>query len=174
MSVAFRRGSDEEHLEPMFELPIPVGPNLVTARGLALIVQRVADLESELRVANEDTAAALKRDLRYWQTRKSTAELAPIPAGDKVEFGVRVSIRLKGKSNTFVLVGDDEAVPSAGKISFKAPLSQAMLGVEKGEALSFGDDDEALQILRIEVPRDLFDGYPVGDLPTAPVQDRYA
>ena len=37
MSVAFRRDSDEEHLEPKFELPVPVGPNLVTARGLALI-----------------------------------------------------------------------------------------------------------------------------------------
>ena len=34
MSVAFRRDSDEEHLEPKFELPIPAGPNLVTLRGL--------------------------------------------------------------------------------------------------------------------------------------------
>ena len=38
MSVAFRRESDEEHLEPKFEIPIPPGPNLVTARGLALIL----------------------------------------------------------------------------------------------------------------------------------------
>ena len=37
MSVAFRRESDEEHLEPKFELPIPPGPNLVTERGLALV-----------------------------------------------------------------------------------------------------------------------------------------
>ena len=37
MSVAFCRESDEEHLEPKFELPIPPGPNLVTPRGLALI-----------------------------------------------------------------------------------------------------------------------------------------
>ena len=36
MSVAFRRESDEEHLEPKFEIPIPVGPNLVTARGARL------------------------------------------------------------------------------------------------------------------------------------------
>ena len=34
MSVAFRRESDEEHKEPKFEIPIPVGPNLVTAAGL--------------------------------------------------------------------------------------------------------------------------------------------
>ena len=36
MSVAFRRESDEEHLEPKFELPIPPGPNLVTPRGAEL------------------------------------------------------------------------------------------------------------------------------------------
>ena len=34
MSVAFRRESDEEHKEPRFEIPIPVGPNLVTPAGL--------------------------------------------------------------------------------------------------------------------------------------------
>ena len=37
MSVAFRRESDEEHKEPRFELPIPPGPNLVTAAGLATV-----------------------------------------------------------------------------------------------------------------------------------------
>lgn len=158
MSVAFRRDSDEEHLEPKFELPIPAGPNLVTARGLALIEQRIADLERELRGADETASAAMKRDLRYWQTRKSTAELAPIPTGDKVEFGVRVSVSLNDKPKTFTLVGDDEADPSAGMVSFKAPLSQAMLGAEVGETLPFGDDEEALQILRIEVPRKLTGG----------------
>lgn len=157
MSVAFRRDSDEEHLEPKFELPIPAGPNLVTARGLALIEQRIADLDGQMRDANEPAAAALKRDLRYWQTRRSTADLAPVPTGDKVEFGVRVSISLNGRPKTFMLVGDDEADPSTGKISFKAPLSVAMLGAEIGEALPFGDDEEALTVLRIEVPHELFD-----------------
>ena len=42
MSVAFRRESDEEHLEPKFEQPIAPGPNLVTARGLRLLGERVA------------------------------------------------------------------------------------------------------------------------------------
>ena len=45
MSVAFRRDGDEEHLEPKFEIPIPPGPNLVTARGLALIGEK-PDLSS--------------------------------------------------------------------------------------------------------------------------------
>ena len=48
MSVAFRRESDEEHLEPKFELPFPPGPNLVTPRGLALIEARNAELEAAI------------------------------------------------------------------------------------------------------------------------------
>ncbi|HEY6814163.1 MAG TPA: nucleoside-diphosphate kinase, partial [Croceibacterium sp.] len=56
MSVAFRRESDEEHLEPKFELPIPPGPNLVTARGLALIAGRVAALEAGIAAAADDEA----------------------------------------------------------------------------------------------------------------------
>ena len=153
MSVAFRRDSDEEHLEPKFELPVPAGPNLVTARGLALIEQRIAKLQSEVRAADETAVAGLKRDLRYWQARKTSAELAPIPAGDKVEFGVKVDVSLNGRSKTYLLVGDDEAEPSVGMISFKAPLSRAMLGAKVGETLPFVDDEEALEILRIEVPR---------------------
>ena len=48
MSVAFRREGDDEHLEPKFEIPIPPGPNLVTARGLQLLEAKVAELEAAL------------------------------------------------------------------------------------------------------------------------------
>lgn len=153
MSVAFRRESDEEHLEPKFEIPIPNGPNLVTERGLALISARIAELEKRLASeADEAALTAIKRDLRYWHTRQITAEVAPAPAGDTVEFGARVRVTLKGKPRTFCIVGDDEADPAAGLISFNSPLSRAMLGAEPGDVLPFGDDAEALEIIAIEVP----------------------
>ena len=158
MSVAFRRDSDEEHLEPKFELPIPAGPNRVTARGLRLIATRIAALEAEL--AGTDDAAAipnpvevagLQRDLRYWHTRQITAELAPVPSGDKVELGTEVRVRLNGSPRTFRIVGDDEADPAAGLISFNAPLSRAMLGAEVREVLAFGDVEEAIEVVGITV-----------------------
>ena len=153
MSVAFRRDSDEEHLEPRFELPIPAGPNLVTARGVALIEGTIAALEGKLGVAGAEAAiAAIKRDLRYWQTRQITAEVAPIPLGAKVEFGTEVRILLNGKPRTFKIVGDDEADPAADMISFKAPLCQAMFAAEVGEILPFAGVAEAIRILEIEVP----------------------
>ena len=150
MSVAFRRDSDEEHLEPKFELPIPLGPNLVTARGLALIDGCVADLESRIEASTDEAEIAkLKRDLRYWQTRQITAQVAPAPAGNHIEFGSRVSITLNGKPRIFQIVGDDEADPAAGLISFTAPLSRAMLGAEAGEVLPFGEMADAIEILEI-------------------------
>lgn len=82
MSVAFRRESDEEHLEPKFEIPIPVGPNWVTARGFALIGQRVAEIAARLAaLSDEAEIKSAKRDLRYWQTREVTAQLVPVPSG---------------------------------------------------------------------------------------------
>ena len=150
MSVAFRRESDEEHLEPKFERPIPVGPNFVTARGLALIVARIVELEARIESGGDDTAvAALKRDLRYWQTRQITAELPSPPTGERVEFGAQVSISLNGKPRTFRIVGDDEADPAAGLISFSAPLSRALLGAEVGDVLPFANRPDALRILEI-------------------------
>ena len=153
MSVAFRRESDEEHLEPKFELPIPLGPNLVTARGLALIDGRVGDLESRIAASTDEAEiAVLKRDLRYWQTRQITAELAPAPATDRIEFGSRVTVSLNGRPRTFRIVGDDEADPAAGLISFTAPLSRALLGAEAGEVLPFGHATDAIEILEISAP----------------------
>lgn len=159
MSVAFRRDSDEEHLEPKFERPIPPGPNLVTLRGLSLIVERIAELEAKLHgSADEALRAALQRDLRYWQTRQMTAQVASLPAGDKVAFGTQVNVYLNGKPKTFRIVGDDEANPSVGVISFKAPLSRAMLGAQPGDILAFGNVVDAIEIIEIEVSKDDYSG----------------
>ena len=154
MSVAFRRDSDEEHLEPKFELPIPAGPNLVTARGLRLIEERLAELEAAIaRAGDPASIAGFQRDLRYWQTRQVTANLVPVPSGAKVEFGTEVHFNLNGLARTLLIVGDDEAAPSDGLISFNAPLSRAMLGAQAGDQLPFGTAEDAIEILSVSVPQ---------------------
>lgn len=150
MSVAFRRDSDEEHLEPKFELPIPVGPNLVTARGLALIEARVAELEALVASGLEETPLAeAKRDLRYWRTRLATAQLAPPPPEDEVAFGSRVRFRHNGAERSIDLVGDDEAEPAAGRIAFSAPLARALMGALAGEFVDFAGKEEAVEVLEV-------------------------
>lgn len=150
MSVAFRRESDDEHKEPRFELPIPPGPNLVTARGLALTRAKVSALEAEAAAeADEARRESIRRDLRYWHTRLATAELAPAPALDEVAFGTRVMFRLNGAERVLDIVGDDEAEPAAGRVSFSAPLARALIGGFEGERVDFGGKAEAIEIVSI-------------------------
>ncbi|KPF91375.1 nucleoside diphosphate kinase [Novosphingobium sp. AAP83] len=152
MSVAFRREGDDEHMEPKFELPIPPGPNLVTPRGLALIRARLAELEAQLpAITDEEAIKKARRELRYWGTRQSTAQLVDCPDGRVVAFGTTVSIRLGGKLREVTIVGDDEADPASGLISFSAPLSRALLDAEVGELVDFAGKVEAIEIIAIAV-----------------------
>lgn len=152
MSVAFRRESDEEHLEPKFELPIPPGPNLVTARGLALLEARVTELEAGLpALADEATRKAALRDLRYWRTRLATAVVTEARADGVVGFGCRVELLVNGKPRSIELVGHDEADPGAGLLAFTAPLARAVMGAEVGDVVDFGGVEGAVEVLGIGI-----------------------
>ncbi len=151
MSVAFRRESDDEHLEPTFELPLPPGPNLVTPRGRALIEERIAGLEAEVAATDEAEAVKkLRRNLRYWLTRRATAVLTKPRDDGAVGFGNRVTFQLAGKQRCVLLVGDDEADPSAGTIAFSAPLARALMGAEAGELVAFNGREDAIEVLSVE------------------------
>jgi transcription elongation GreA/GreB family factor len=151
MSVAFRRESDEEHLEPKFELPIPPGPNFVTPAGLAQIEARVAELDAALAVGGtEEAVKALRRDLRYWRQRQSSAQPAPTPAPGTVGIGSRVTFVLRDKRQTLAITGHDEADPAAGRIAFSSPLARALLGKQAGDLADFAGEDDAIEILGIE------------------------
>ncbi len=150
MSVAFRRESDEEHLEPKFELPIPPGRNLVTPRGLQLIRERVDSLEGAAAAAGDAEARKpIERDLRYWRTRLATAELAPPPAEGVAGIGTSVTFRLAGRERTITIVGHDEADPEASRIAFSAPLAAALIGLEAGETADFNGTEDALELLAV-------------------------
>ncbi len=152
MSVAFRRESDEEHLEPRFELPIPAGPNLVTQRGLDQIQARNEEIEARLEgTLSEDERKAVLRDARYWRQRLASAQLAPPADGSRVAFGTRVGIVRDGQALRLDLVGHDESDPAADRIAFTAPLARALIGAEVGDEIDFAGADEPLLITSIEV-----------------------
>ena len=153
MSVAFRRESDEEHLEPRFELPVPPGPNFVTAAGLQAIEARVAELEAAaLATTDEEQAKPIKRDLRYWRQRQSSAQLAPTPRPGSVGIGSRVRFRLRGAEQAITLTGVDEADPGEGRIAFSAPLARALLGAQDGDFVDFAGEEEAIAVLELFPP----------------------
>jgi transcription elongation GreA/GreB family factor len=150
MSVAFRRESDEEHKEPRFEIPIPPGPNLVTAAGLKQAEAKVEELKARVAAGLDEAALAeAQRDLRYWNTRLATAELAPPPPEGEAGFGSRVAFRLNGRERTVDIVGDDEADPAAGRIAFSAPLARALIGAGPGDYSDFGGREDAIEIVSV-------------------------
>ena len=91
--------------------------------------------------ANDRTALArIARELRYWSSRKSTARVihAPTESG-VVHFGCTVVIaREDGSQQSYRIVGEDEADPSRGTISYTSPLAQALLGKQIGDAACVG------------------------------------
>lgn len=152
MSVAFRRESDEEHLEPKFELPIPPGPNLVTPHGLELTRAKMAEVEAAVAAATDDEERPrLQRELRYWNTRAATAELASAPEDGEVGIGSMVTIRLNGQTKTLTIVGHDEADPAHDRIAYAAPLARALMGAMAGETVAFGGKADAVEIMDVSV-----------------------
>jgi len=148
MSVAFRRESDDEHMEPAFEWPIPVGANLVTPRGRRLLGEEVARLETAIAAeSSEEARKKLQRRLRYASTRHATAEVQDAPEADVVSIGSRVRYTLNGSERAVTIVGHDEADPAAGLIAFTAPLGRALMGAEAGEVVEFQGREDAIEIL---------------------------
>ena len=47
------------------------------------------------------------------------------------------------------IVGDDEADPAAGRISFSAPLARALIGACVGDLVDFAGQAEAIEIMEI-------------------------
>jgi transcription elongation GreA/GreB family factor len=74
-----------------------------------------------------------------------------VPSGSTAAIGTQVSFRLRGKIRSLSIVGDDEAEPAKGLVSFSAPLSRALMGAEAGDVLEFGGEDDAIEVLEVRV-----------------------
>ena len=92
----------------------------------------------------------IARDLRYWSARRSTAQvMTAAAAGPEVQFGSVVGIARKdGRQQTYRIVGEDEADPAKGSISYVSPLAQSLLGKVVGETIAAGVGDA--EIVSIE------------------------
>ena len=154
MSRAFVRENDDgaEVPQDLPERPVSSHPNFVTARGLQQIESRIHELEAAReapkRSEDKDALARIDRDLRYWQQRKATAKLVETDTEPvKVRFGVRVSLQYEdGTQRRFTLVGEDEADPAQGLISWMSPIAQVLIGTSVG-------DEVTLQSQRAEIAK---------------------
>ncbi len=153
MSRAFVREVDDRPEPPPPERSGSGAPNLVTPRGVGLIDETIAGLEAALAAGPEEVEEArLRRDLRYWTTRRATARIVvPDPDPRRAGFGTRVTIRRGILMSDVRIVGEDEADPSSGRIAWTAPLARALDGAEKGEVvgLEAGGRVEVIRVLAV-------------------------
>jgi transcription elongation GreA/GreB family factor len=134
MSRAFVKETAESAAPP--ERMVEDGPNFVTPKGLAQIEGHIARIEASMKSeTNVLLRETLARDLRYWEIRKSTAEVVHPSTDGSVAFGSTITITRKGRTQTFRIVGVDEADAAHGLISFRSPLAQAILGANSGEII---------------------------------------
>lgn len=144
MSRAFVKEDAGEGLEDLPDRPVSEHPNLVTAAGLALIEAEVARWTSAYAAAQAaaDRAelARVARDFRYWSHRLQSAELMPEPSdAGSVQFGSRVMLeRDDGRRVSYRIVGEDEADPAQGTVSYVAPLARQLMGKVVGDSVRMG------------------------------------
>ena len=152
MAVAFTREEDyEAQAANLPDRPVSTHPNLVTASGLAAIEAELAAAraayaaaQAEGGIAADRTAMArATRDLRYWQARRASAQLTePALEDGKVQFGRAVTIeRDDGRRQTWRIVGEDEADPAQGTLSYVSPVARALIGKCVGDVVRAGNSD---------------------------------
>ncbi|HEX7554536.1 MAG TPA: GreA/GreB family elongation factor [Geothrix sp.] len=148
MNRAFVKDPDETGApEPLPERPQSPHTNYVTPAGLRQLQSLQVELETrrqrllgEGKQASPQDLALVQRDLRYVEERVGRAVLVSPGAGspDRVHFGATVEVRDEvGASETFTIVGEDEADPALGKLSWVSPLATALLNAEPGELVKW-------------------------------------
>ncbi len=157
MSVAFTREEDlEATAADLPDRPISPHPNLVTPEGLAQIDAALAAARAAWSAAqahgsieaDRTAMARATRDLRYWSSRRASAQLVETPADGRVRFGGSVTIeREDGRTQTWRITGEDEADPATGSVSHVSPLAVALIGKRVGdEAVVAGQSVEIVAV----------------------------
>ena len=159
MSVAFtKEDSAETASETLLpDRPVSSHPNLVTEAGLKALERQLQQAREAYEAAQmiEDVnerrrqAATPLRDARYFAARVRTAQGMPAPAStDVVAFGSTVTFRRDdGRVQTYQIVGEDEADPKTGSISYVSPVARSLVGKAVGDVV--GAPPQELEIIAI-------------------------
>jgi transcription elongation GreA/GreB family factor len=159
VSVAFtKEDSAETAAETLLpDRPVSPHPNLVTEAGFKALESQLQQAREAYEAAQqvEDVnerrrqAATPLRDARYFAARVRTAQMVATPASTgMVAFGSTVTFRRDdGRVQTYHIVGEDEADPKAGSISFVSPVARSLMGKAVGDvAVTAGQELEIIAI----------------------------
>ena len=153
MSVAFTKEESAETASETLlpDRPVSPHPNLVTGEGLKALERQLQEAKDALEAAQktEDVnerrrlSAVPLRDARYFAERVRTAQvIAPPESTGIVAFGHTMTFsRNDGRQQTYRIVGEDEADPKAGTISYVSPVARAVMGKAVGDVVTLGDQE---------------------------------
>jgi transcription elongation GreA/GreB family factor len=159
LSVAFtKEDSAETASETLLpDRPVSPHPNLVTEAGLRALefqlhqAREACEAAQKIEDVNERRrqAATPLRDMRYFAARVRTAQVITNPSSaDTVAFGSTVTFRRDdGRVQKYRIVGEDEADPKAGSISFVSPVARYLMGKAVGDEV--GPSGQKLEIISI-------------------------
>lgn len=141
MSRAFVKESDSEQPDDLPERPVSAHPNYVTTSGLEALHARLRQVEAQLAAVEEGRMggllerATLAREKRWLQARVGSAIVRPAPADrSRVDFGAWVELVDEADWHyRYRIVGEDEADPERGLVSWISPLAQALKGARVGD-----------------------------------------
>lgn len=164
MSRAFVSEQDGDAAD-VPDRPISPHPNYVTPAGLDALRRRATAVRAEhdaLAARPDDLSTrtrlkALARDLRWLAARIASAipvDPATQPR-DEVRFGATVTVVDEdGVVRRFTIVGEDEAEPGTGKISWLSPLARVVTGTQVGDEVVWKrpTGDLTLTVTAIEYP----------------------
>jgi transcription elongation GreA/GreB family factor len=159
VSVAFTKEESAETASETLlpDRPVSPHPNLVTAAGLKGLearleeAQEAYDISQGIDDVNERRrqGALPLRDARYFSARLRTAQVVPDPTTfDTISFGSTVTFsRDDGRTQTYRIVGEDEADPKKGTISFVSPIARLLMGKSVGDVIETSGQE--IQIVAI-------------------------
>ncbi len=163
MSRAFVKEQDGEPLpSEAMDLPVSANPNLVTPKGFKRLEKQLADYEKERdrfkaddKLEDRPHLERVEREIRYLKSRIETAQItAPeTQPQDRVGFGAIVTVVDEDdKRHDYQIVGEDEADPDHGRVSYVSPLARALMGAAVGDSVVWrrpaGDMDLEIEKIR--------------------------
>ena len=153
MSRAFVKEAENDTAE-LPDRPISPHRNFVTEAGLAAIEATLGRFEAAHRAVidkgDKEAAATVLREVRYWRARRPSAEVVKPPADKSAaSFGTIVTLRRgDGREQSFRIVGEDEADPSRGTVSYMSPLARAVLTLGVGETVEIAGGEAVILDVR--------------------------
>ncbi|MEP0712911.1 GreA/GreB family elongation factor [Algoriphagus sp.] len=164
MSRGFVKEDDQEEtplVPPRADLPDGV-TNFMTENGMAELLaekQALIDEKASIQASTEQekrvTSNFINAKIHLLDERIATAKIVNLSEqpSTEIRFGATVTLKIgkTAKSQTYQIVGVDEADISKMKISFISPIAKILIGKKVGEKaiLKLAKEDRVFEVMEI-------------------------